>query len=149
MSILPSNQYLQVCPFFKYCIFCLTPTSPKPGKQCYSQLASITPDTNLWKYIVLRKLHQRTAVADPVLCREVEFSTITWSLTDHEKIRHTSGKKYAFEHESNTATHVEESVPYLTEAKFLDFIHFWMNFEKTQCHERHNDSVYGTRFTLM
>lgn len=84
--------------------------------------------------MVLRKLHQRTAVADPVLCQEVEFSTITWSLTDHEKIRHTSGKKYAFEHdqqESNTATNVEGNVPYLTEAKFLDFIHFWMNFEKT------------------
>lgn len=29
----------------------------------------------------------------------------------------------------------------LTEGKLLDFIHFGMNFEKTQCHQKHNDSV--------
>ena len=92
-----------------------------------SQLASITPDTNLYNYMVLMKLCQRTTVADPVLCLEVEFSTIKWSLTDHKQLRRTSENKYAFEHdqkESNVAANVEGSVPYLTEAKFLDFVHF-------------------------
>lgn len=44
--------------------------------------------------------------------------------------------------ESNAATNVEGSVPYLTEAAFLDFVLFCVNFEKTQYHQRHNDNVW-------
>lgn len=102
-----------------------------------SQLASITPDTNLCNYMVLKNLFQRTTVADLVLCLELEFNIIKWSLTDQENLRHTCENKYAFQHdqkESNAATNVEGSVPYLTEAKCLDFVHFWTNFEKNHCH---------------
>jgi len=68
-----------------------------------------------------------------------------WTSTDHEKLRHTSESKYAFEHdqkESNAAANAKGCVPYLTGAKFLDCVHFWTDFEKTQCHPRHNESVW-------
>lgn len=80
ISILPSNHFLQVCLFF-FCIYIffssLAHAAPEPGKtMLQSQLANSAPDRNLYDYMFLMKLCQRTTVADPVLCLEVEFSTI-------------------------------------------------------------------------
>lgn len=65
-----------------------------------------------------------TAVADPFFVWRLNW-VLLWGVN-------------AFEHdqkESNAVTSLEE-------VKFLGFVHSWANFEKTQSHQKHNESVW-------
>lgn len=78
---------------------------------------------------------------------EAEFNTIAWSLADHEKLWHTGENKYD-QKESNAATNVEGSVPYLQSLNFEILVISGWILRKLNA-TKDIIIVYGTMFTKM